>query len=154
VEPAISLQKKIKKNRNCFKEFRCVYSESGKQILFNETDSKELSTIERFSNKDGHKNERLLGNTYTVETISLNDLLKKFSCPRIFEYLSMDTEGSEFEILKKLNFDYFSPKIITVEHNYNTAMRNNIYKLLTNNKYVRILENISLFDDWYIKKNL
>jgi hypothetical protein len=33
-------------------------------------------------------------------------------------------------------------------------MRNGIYNLLTNNKYERILNNISLFDDWYIKKNL
>jgi FkbM family methyltransferase len=152
-EPAISLQKKLRKNRNCFKEFKCVYSESGKKLIFNETNSKELSTIDKFSNKDGHKNERLLGNKYTVETISLNDLLKKFNCPKNFEYLSMDTEGSEFEILKKLNFDYFSPKIITVEHNYNSTMRNGIYNLLTNNKYERILNNISLFDDWYIKKN-
>ena len=62
--------------------------------------------------------------TYRVETISLNDLLQKYNCPKIFDYLSIDTEGTEYEIIKNLDFNKFSPKIITIEHNYNEVERN------------------------------
>ena len=70
--------------------------------------------------------------------------------PTTIDYLSIDTEGSEYDILKSVNFDKWEFRIITVEHNY-TANRNLIYNLLTANGYKRIFENISLMDDWYVK---
>ena len=92
--------------------------------------------------------------TYRVETISLNDLLQKYNCSKIFDYLSIDTEGTEYEIIKNLDFDKFKPKIITIEHNYNEAERNKIYNLLTKNNYLRVIEEISCWDDWYVNKDL
>jgi FkbM family methyltransferase len=38
-----------------------------------------------------------------VETISLTDLLDLYKAPAFIEYLSLDTEGSELEILKGLD---------------------------------------------------
>ena len=40
---------------------------------------------------------------YKVKTISLEDLLVKYNAPNIIDYLSIDTEGSEYEILSKLD---------------------------------------------------
>ena len=65
------------------------------------------------------------------------------------DYLSIDTEGSEYEILKTIDFNLYKFKIITVEHNY-TQNRQKIYKLLTQNMYKRILTHISRWDDFYI----
>jgi hypothetical protein len=64
--------------------------------------------------------------------------------------LSVDTEGSEYEILKTFDFNKFSFGIITVEHNY-TLQRELIFELLTNNGYKRKYENVSEFEDWYVK---
>jgi hypothetical protein len=79
----------------------------------------------------------------------LNDLLRKYNSPKHIDYLSIDTEGSEFEILKALDFNEFSFGVITVEHNF-TDSRDNLYDLLSSNGYKRVFEEISGVDDWYI----
>ena len=90
------------------------------------------------------------GDIFNVKTISLYDLLEKYNAPKYIDYLSIDTEGSEYEILKNFDFEKYVFKIITCEHNH-TDMREKIYTLLTNNGYVRKYENLSQWDDWYVK---
>lgn len=56
-----------------------------------------------FENKNFSKiNNKSLKNkiNYSVLTVSLMDLLNKYNCPNEFDYLSIDTEGNEFEIQK------------------------------------------------------
>lgn len=150
-EPGRVWEKKLKKNRpNASIETLCVWKDSNSSLIFNETDTPELSTVDSFSRKDGHKNARLKGKKYEVRTISLYDLLIKHKAPKYIDYLSIDTEGSEYEILKTFNFNEFSFGIITVEHNY-TPQRELIFALLTSHGYKRKYENISEFDDWYVK---
>lgn len=113
---------------------------------------KELSSIDVFSDSDGrHRNKKNSSVKYEVETISLHDLLKKHNAPFNIDYLSIDTEGSEFEILNAFDFDTFDIKVITCEHNY-TQMRQKIFKLLTDKGYVRKYSQFSLCDDWYVRQ--
>ena len=149
-EPALIYQDELKKNRHCHIEDKCVFSESNKNLQFTETEEKEISYVNNFNSKGFFfkKNK-----SYIIKTISLNDLLEKYDCPSNFEYLSIDTEGTEFEIISQFNFKKYSPKIITIEHNYDIRLRENIYKLLTENNYQRIFEDVSQWDDWYIQKN-
>ena len=150
-EPARVWERKLKENRpNTSIETLCVWKDSNSSLTFNETDVPELSTVDSFSDKDVHRNTRSAGRKYEVKTISLNDLLIKHQAPKYIDYLSIDTEGSEYEILKAFNFNAFSIGIITVEHNY-TPQRELIFTLLTNHGYERKYENISAFDDWYVK---
>lgn len=150
-EPARLWEKQLRANRpNAFIETLCVWKDSNSSLIFNETDVPELSTIDSFSDGDGHRDTRLAGKTYEVQTISLNDLLIKHRAPKYIDYLSIDTEGSEYEILEAFNFNEFSFGIITVEHNY-TPQREKIFALLTGHGYKRKYENISAFDDWYVK---
>jgi hypothetical protein len=108
-----------------------------------------LSTIHTYSDTDIHKEMRQHGKKYEVRTISLNDLLQKHNAPAEIDYLSIDTEGSEFEILNAFDFSKHRVKVITCEHNY-TEMREKIFKLLTENGYSRIYVEFSGFDDWYV----
>lgn len=108
--------------------------------------------INIFSDVDNHAKLRDNGKKYKVKTISLNDLLEKYNAPYNIDYLSIDTEGSEFDILSAFNFEKYSIKIITCEHNF-TASRDKVYQLLKANGYQRINEKISKWDDWYIKTN-
>jgi FkbM family methyltransferase len=154
-EPALIWHQELKKNRSCHIETDCIWSSTAKKIVFNETISPELSTLKNFKNVDHHKRLRKNNNEYMVATISLLDLLKKFNAPKIIDYLSIDTEGSEFEILKSFftnqTFNIFEFKIITCEHNF-TPNRKKIYNLLTSNGYKRKYIGISDFDDWYVKE--
>jgi hypothetical protein len=79
----------------------------------------------------------------------LNDLLLKYDAPKNMDYLSIDTEGSEFEILENFNFSKYSFKVITCEHSYEPK-RDKIFELLTSKGYARVYEGLSKWDDWYI----
>lgn len=127
----------------------CVWKDSNSILTFNETDAPELSTVDIYSDKDGHKESRQSGRKYQVKTISLNDLLRKYNAPKHIDYLSIDTEGSEFEILKSLDFEEYSFGVITCEHNF-MQERDEIYSLLTQKGYKRLFKNISRWDDWYV----
>ena len=63
--------------------------------------------------------------------------------------MSIDTEGSEFEILSAFNFEKYKFKVITCEHNF-TSNGEKIFNFLTKKGYVRKYNNISKFDDWYV----
>lgn len=80
-------------------------------------------------------------------------MLIEYNSPNIIDYLSIDTEGSEYEILKDFNFTKYTFKIITVEHNF-TENRSKIKNLLESKGYVRVFERFSKWDDWYISETL
>jgi len=149
-EPAKCWHEDLKINRSCHIETDCVWKDSNSTLTFNQVDVAELSTINSYSNTDLHMEARREGKTYDVKTISLNDLLKKYNAPKNIDYLSIDTEGSEYEILSHFDFSQYSFGVITCEHNY-TPMREKLYSLLTQNGYRRVFEDLDLFDDWYIK---
>ena len=150
-EPSHLWPKILKKERKCALDFRCVWTTSGEQVEFNQVPDHDLSTISQFSECDMHAEARKKGIKYKVETVSLNDLLKQHSAPKSIDYISVDTEGSELDILKAFNFDAYKVKIFTIEHNYAPA-REQIYALMTSKGYIRKFEMCSAFDDWYIKK--
>lgn len=154
-EPARCWQQNLKSNRNCAIDFRCVWKKTGDLLAFKEVvGAAELSTIEHYTESDGHGSARIeTGVDYQVETVSFNDLLKQHNAPTTIDYLSIDTEGSELEILQAFNFDAYDIRIITVEHNF-TPNREKIYSLLTSKGYVRKLKALSLWDDWYVKNDL
>ena len=77
-----------------------------------------FSTIDVFSKLDCHAKRRQEGKRYTIETISLSDLLKVHNAPIDIDYLSIDTEGSEFTILDSFFPSQHAIRIITVERNY------------------------------------
>ena len=66
------------------------------------------------------------------------------------DYLSIDSEGSELDILKSFDFSKRKINIISVEHNYHPINRKEIHNILTKVGYKRIYQNLSKFDDWYI----
>ncbi len=148
-EPARCWHKALEKNRSVALEKNCVWHKTGESLEFNEAKSSTLSTIVGFGDTDSHSKVRHAGETYVVETISFNDLLIKHNAPKIMDYLSIDTEGSEYVILESLNFKNYKFKIITVEHNY-TKLRDKIYDLLVSKGYKRVFTDYSLFDDWYV----
>jgi FkbM family methyltransferase len=152
-EPAKSWHADLRKNRSCHIEDACVWSESGRKLVFNEPAVAAIATINDYSDSDFHAKARENGLLYEVGTISLNDLLEKYGAPTEIDYLSVDTEGSEFEILSNFDFSRHTFRCITCEHNY-TPMRERIFELLTSNGYIRVFESVSLFDDWYVKSRL
>ena len=149
VEPAKIWHKELFENRNCLISTKCVFDTSSNEIIFNETKDRSLSTIDSYSNNDSWSKIRAGGKKYIVETVTLNELIQEFKLPDVIDFLSIDTEGSEFEILTAIDFSRYKFRAISCEHNY-TNNREKIYSLLTQNGYRRKFENLSLGDDWYV----
>ena len=119
--------------------------------MFTEASDPELGTLSKYSDGDSHADERQNGRNYEVETVSLCDLLSEHQSPNYIDYLSIDTEGSEFEILRTFDFERYSFGLISVEHNF-TANRLEIYNVLTRAGYCRVLMEVSGQDDWYVSR--
>lgn len=149
-EPATIWHEELHENRSVKIETDCVWKVSGEKLAFNMTPIGEFSTVDEFSSADMHRNARRGGTRFEVTTISLTDLLKKHNAPYQIDYLSIDTEGSEFDIINAFDFDQFQIDVITIEHNY-TSSRQKIFDLLISKGYQRKLEGISKFDDWYVR---
>ena len=142
-EPAKFWHEKLKINRpNCFIEKKPIFSDLKKKVKFS------VKAGGR-SHIDNNGNDK---NLISLDSITLNQLFLKQGVD-IIDYLSVDTEGSEFDILSDLNFNKYRPTIITVEHNYKKINRKKIFSLLKNNNYSRYFKSITRFDDWYIDNN-
>ena len=123
-------------------------------------------------------------NTYTLEkdfgwagirvgvpAITLLQLLNKHNAPVVVDYLSIDTEGAEWEILRDFDFSKYTFLTITVEHNYFSRnilqwrrlpkehkinckfRRDNIRALLSEHGYVLVKE-LEFGEDWFVHKSI
>jgi len=81
---------------------------------------------------------------------TVRSILQECNAPSVIDYWSLDTEGSEFSILKSFPFDEYSFRVLTVEHNW-LPVRKQIREFLENRGYRRIksLRN----DDCYVKQD-
>ena len=158
-EPSKYWQMRIR-GRNCLISKKAIFSESGRKIKFDEFQtSPELSGFNEYLDDDNNKQQRSKGyknnafQSYEVETITLNDLIAENTDKKEIDYISIDTEGSEYEILKNFDFKKYCVETFTIEHNFIEDKREKIYNLLTKNNYIRIFDNLSQWDDWYVKKD-
>ena len=141
-EPDNRLHANILVKRKCFLETKPVGNSHNKNIYFffkGLYDSYSSSSYSPAAKK--------------LKSISLNSLIKKYQLGKNIDYISIDTEGSELDIIKNFNFNKYNVKIFTIEHNFKKKIREDIYKILKKNNYQRVFKYISYMDDWYIKKN-
>jgi FkbM family methyltransferase len=146
-EPAICWHKKLRINRpNSSIDIRCVYGVSGMELEFRETGG--LSTLKGYGN-DSMAVMRRWAKSYVVKTININDLLTFHSAPPVIDFISIDTEGSEYSIIKQFDFNKWCVNFFSIEHNYGVN-RDLVVQHMRQNGYVRVLKSISLCDDYFI----
>tara|TARA_B100001250_G_scaffold62980_1_gene49440 strand:- start:1797 stop:2624 length:828 start_codon:yes stop_codon:yes gene_type:complete len=159
-EPSPQWHESLKKNRtNSTIITDCIWTKSNEELDFFVSDIGAYSTLKSYIDNDF---KSMPGNTIArkkngkfikVKTISLNDLIKSYFQNKSPSYISIDTEGSEFEILKSLDFKKFRPIVFTIEHNF-TDYQKKIDDLMISNNYIRIFKRITAFDSWFITKEV
>ncbi|MEO9876492.1 MAG: FkbM family methyltransferase [Anderseniella sp.] len=146
-EPNPVMFEQLRANRRCMTSSACIGGVSGQDVEFILANA--FGGIADYATADHHAQRRedfrRDGKTMRVTTVSLEDFLIAHDAPREIDYLSIDTEGSEYEILRHFPFDQWSIRLITVEHN-RTPMRESIRQLLEPLGYHRTEVE---FDDWY-----
>jgi FkbM family methyltransferase len=135
------------KNRTSININKAVYNKTGEILNFSSDNlgSGITELIDKYL--DVKKKEQI-----KVETITLNDILDNNNAPTFIDYLSIDTEGSEYIILSAVNFNKYKFGIIHLEHNYVEPRRTDMKNLLLSKGYKYLGENA--YDDEYVHSSL
>jgi len=140
---------KLKINRpNCINLDFAVYNEDNKVLEFINDDTGGCSGFVE-TNTHGHILKKEI---IKVKTQKLTTILETVNAPNFIEFLSLDTEGSEYEILNSHNFDKYIFGYICVEHNFISSNRIKIRNLLESKGYLFYRENS--VDDDYIHSSI
>jgi len=127
IEPLPSIYLKLQSNRKCQTLNACISDTRGK-VKFVELvgGPNMLSTLE--SNVTGLTKRRIIKNlkrrgavskTIEVDSLPFEDAMQMHGINNI-DFLSVDTEGGELNILKSIDFKKHPTKVISVENNYYT----------------------------------
>lgn len=146
-EPSRTWLPKISANRRCTIETRCVWSVTGDQLEFGEFSNDEYNT--RSGLVASSDDDLRLAETYSVETVSLNDMLDQHRAPPVIDFMSIDTEGSELAILEAFDFDRYAIEFLAVEHktDYTEVP---IKALLEKHGFKQVLRSASGHDGFYV----
>jgi len=139
--------KELVKHRTSININKAVYNKTGEILNFSSDNlgSGITELIDKYL--DVKKKEQI-----KVETITLNDILDNNNAPTFIDYLSIDTEGSEYIILSAVNFNKYTFGIIHLEHNYVEPRRTDMKNLLLSKGYKYLGENA--YDDEYVHSSL
>ncbi len=86
--------------------------------------------------------------TMQLPTMTFEQAARFYLLPRHIDFLSLDTEGSEVEILRGIDLSRFSFGMICVEHNQSAQVRRMVADLLAPPGYTLYAE--LLLDDVYV----
>jgi len=95
-----------------------------------------------------------------VQSVTLRALLPMCEVPKVIDYVSIDAEGFDYNVLCGFPFDTHEVILWTVEHNLyfgSSVQKDNIMNIMYQNGYVIARENVdagdgNMFEDWYINK--
>ncbi len=142
VEPLPGVFDRLKVNRACIALNGCISDTPGEKKLLmldgyaemlsgvvDKFDQRHLARIEKALNRFGGNKQYI-----SVPAYTFNDLVKQYGVRRI-DYLSLDVEGGEYDILRSIDFDCVAIEVISVENNYwrgsfRRLLRKHSYKLV------------------------
>ena len=88
------------------------------------------------------------GHRKKLKTEITQNVFNKFNVPYYVDYLSLDVEGAEMMVLEGIDFDRHRFGIISIEHNHQKTMKENIGDFLISKGYK--YETTLGVDDIYI----
>ena len=153
VEPNPSLCRQIREERNALLYEYAASNQSDTRTLYvveGAARSDGLSTIS--TNKEDHdriKNHGFVSSAVQVHTMTLDRILMDAQIDCDIDFISIDVEGHEYEVLEGFSLEKWKPFIILIEDNSN--FENNIVnRYLKQFGYVRFMR--TGVNDWYAHK--
>jgi FkbM family methyltransferase len=153
VEPGVEEFLKLKRIRDCVCVHKAIYNDNIPVLM----DSSEmLRGIKKHLQCPPKEDDQ-----YEIQAITMKTLLETYSIPKVIDYISLDTEGSEYEILSGFPFDEYTVTLWTIEHNAyldGGKLKKKVRKVMKKNGYVMVPESeqtvdVRNFEDWFMHKN-
>ena len=142
VEASPKTFEELKKNRKCDLYNCAVSSKNIGKAKFLTSTVGVLDVLDTH-NTAGHKEriERESDNNMEyieVYTITFEELMSNYKNINHIDFMSLDIEGGELDVLRSIDFDKYSFGLITVEYNENY---NEILELMNSKGYKKLMDN-------------
>lgn len=153
IEPQQHLFEMLKKNRPNNRLYDCVIGpRTGERDVFLVGNS--YGGLQGYMPPDWLSEHRRRGTRMELrETAFLGDLINDYQTPDTIDYLSIDTEGSEYAILESIygyHLTNWRVNIITVEFRYDTVLLAKLEELLDP---MYRLEKVQAFDAFFVRRD-
>ena len=154
VEPCRGFHDSIRTKRRAVLDLRAAVRVGGPPQEFCElVGAEEFSGLGDLSAVNGTRESEGL-KSYFVETASLEEILLEQDAPRNIDYVSVDTEGTEIEVLSGIDWDRREIGFLSVEHNHRRVSLRELRRLLEPRGYIQILPEISAYDAWFVHRSI
>ena len=156
IEPSEIQFNKLKNNRKC-KTINKAISDSTKEVEF-------LEVVEGLTQMSGINNENYTANELIkksdrsktkLSNITTTTFEEEIGSNLEIDYLSIDIEGEELDLLKSIDFNKYDIKVISVENNVPDKFNyNNFFKQKNFAFFDRIGQDEIFYNNNYFKLNL
>lgn len=111
-------------------------------------DAHGLSSLRQYMDVDGNQpaRENASSGFFSIDTINPTELLQRFKAPARIEYMSLDVEGCELDVLQAIDFSTYQIAMMTVEHSEFPARQDAIRAFLQPLGY-KVFRRY--YDDWF-----
>jgi FkbM family methyltransferase len=123
VEPQKTTFERLQKYRNCALYNFAISDKTQKNVEFIAFPERDFrSGISNTMSQQHIEDAKKLSNmqTTTIDTITFDDMMKDFPDIKHIDFLSIDTEGHEINVLQSIDFDKYSFGFITIETEENS----------------------------------
>tara|TARA_R110002020_G_scaffold24229_5_gene79934 strand:- start:78 stop:896 length:819 start_codon:yes stop_codon:yes gene_type:complete len=146
VEPNPAFHDRIRASRSASLETSAAFDSAGRMDF---VCSGELSGLVAETGRDHHRRE---GRIVAVPTATLTEIFQRHSVPERIQFLSIDTEGAELNVLRGLDFSKYAVDFVAVEHNFDAAKRDAINRLMADRGFRNVSSAAALWDDWFVRQ--
>ncbi len=144
IDPIPSHFESMKSNRNCSCIHGAITAGGVESILIEELPASDLS-------KRVDKRE-LFKRIHRVKSFTLNQVIDSYLPSLEIDFLSIDIEGNELEILKSIDLYRYKINAICVEHNFGEDSRE-ILNYMTERNYRLVYKEFSKNDYWFVRSS-
>jgi len=141
IDPIPSHYESMKQNRNCKVIHGAITAERQESVLIEELPASDLS---RFVHK-----RTIFKKIHEVKSLTLQEVIDQNLKSKEIDFLSIDIEGEDFEILKSLDLSCYKIKAICVEHNFRKGS-DEIVDFMHKNGYNLVYSEFSKNDYWFV----
>jgi FkbM family methyltransferase len=155
IEPCRAFHSSIAEHRKAKLDKRAASSiEDAELEFFETTGNGEFSYASNAKAKSGKAPSDKKFTSYKVQTATLNRIFAEHKIPKTIDFISLDTEGSEIDILKGLDLSIYQVGLFCIEHNDRPGFVKGLDDILLPHGYRRIMPTTSAYDAWYVHFSL
>ena len=141
IDPIPSHYESMKQSRNCKLIHGAITAKHQESVLIEELPASDLS---KFANK-----RKIFKKVHEVKALTLQEVIDNNLTSNEIDFLSIDIEGEDIEILKSLDLNWYKINAVCVEHNLREGS-DEIIGYMDKNGFDLVYSEFSKNDYWFV----